>query len=267
MKRLRFALAGIFMKTIGQASDGIRLCFKHGLTSGKMLDYIYRNQPGGRWVVGKAIDRFFLNDPGWEAVRTRRRNLEALLAESIQDLRKRRQRVSLLDIASGPADYILSVMEKVKGDDVVAVCQDYDQRWVEEGKQSALRRHVENVRFQQGDAFDRRTLLNITPRPNLVVASGFYDWFTDDAKIQESIRLVFDTLDGGGYFVLSNQMAHPNLEFTEAVFVDFNHKPLRMTMRPKERLIQWLEQTGFRVETVRVDGAGCYCVIKAFKPV
>ena len=97
MNNLKFTLAKVFMKTIGQTNDGIRLCYKEGLTSGKMLDYIYRNQPNGRLLIGKSIDRAFLNDPGWEAVRSRRKNLEMLLVESIEKLRKEKRSVQFLE--------------------------------------------------------------------------------------------------------------------------------------------------------------------------
>lgn len=266
MNNLKFALARVFMKTIGQTSDGIRLCYKEGLTSGKMLDYIYRNQPAGRLIVGKALDQIFLNDSGWEAVRARRKNLEELMVESVRDLRQQKRSVFLVDIASGPADYILSVLEQVKGNDVQALCQDYDARWVEEGKKKAAERQIKNIRFQQGDAFNRAALWKITPRPNIVVSSGFYDWFTDDTKIIESMRIVFDMLEPGGYFVLSNQMAHPKLEFTQAVFTDFNHKPLQMTMRSKEKISQWLRDIGFNIDKILIDERGYYSVFKAFKP-
>lgn len=266
MNNLKFVLARFFMKTVGQTSDGIRLCYKEGLTSGKMLDYIYRNEPSGHLMIGKSIDRAFLNDPGWIAVRARRKNSEALLVESIENLRKEKRPIALIDIASGPADYIISVLEQVKGNDVQAFCQDYEARWVEEGKRKAQERHIKNIRFQQGDAFNREALLKITPRPNVVVSSGFYDWFTDDTKIIESMRIVFDMLESGGYFVLSNQMAHPKLEFTQAVFTDFNHKPLQMTMRSKEKVSQWLDKIGFHIDKVLVDGHGYYSVLKASKP-
>ena len=265
MNNLKFTLVKVFMKTIGQTSDGIRLCYKEGLTSGKMLDYIYRNQPSGRLIIGKSIDRSFLNDPGWEAVRSRRKNLEMLLVESIEKLRKEKRSVFLVDIASGPADYILSVLDKVQGHDIQAFCQDYEARWVEEGKRKAEDRHIKNIRFQQGDAFNRPALLKITPRPNVIVSSGFYDWFTDDAKIIESMRIVFDMLEPGGYFVLSNQMAHPKLDFTQAVFTDFNHKPLQMTMRSKEKVSQWLEEIGFHIDQVLADDHEYYSVLKASK--
>ena len=180
MAKLKYCLARMFMKTIGQTSDGIRLSHQEGLTSGKMLDYIYKNQPRGSFLIGKAIDRMFLNDPGWQAVRTRRQNLETLIVESIDNLRRERKPVVLLDIASGPADYILAVLERVAGHDVQALCQDFEARWVEEGKRKAEARHIKNVKFQQGDAFKRKALMEVQPRPNVIVSSGFYDWLTDD---------------------------------------------------------------------------------------
>jgi len=99
-----------------------------------------------------------------------------------------------------------------------------------------------------------------------MVSSGFYDWLTDDTKVIESMRIVFDVLEPGGYFVLSNQMAHPKLEFTQAVFTDFNHKPLQMTMRSKEKVSQWLIEIGFKIDKILADGHGYYSVFKASKP-
>ncbi|MCR4336950.1 MAG: class I SAM-dependent methyltransferase family protein [Candidatus Omnitrophica bacterium] len=266
MNNLKFLLAKIFMKTIGQTSDGIHLCYQEGLTSGKMLDYVYRNQASGCLILGKSIDKVFLSDPGWEAVRTRRENLETLLIQSITSLRKENKPISLVDIASGPAEYIFSVLQKVEGNDLKVLCQDYEARWVEEGKKKAEERNIKNIRFQQGDAFDREALLRIKPRPNIIVASGFYDWFTDDGKIIESIKIIFDMLEPGGYFVLSNQMAHPKLNFTQAVFTDFHHQPLQMTMRSKEKISHWLEEIGFSIDRVLVDDHGYYSVLKVSKP-
>lgn len=266
INQLKFALAKIFMRTIGQTSEGIRLCFELGLTSGKILDYIYRHEPQGRWLIGKAIDRAFLNHPGWEAVRIRRKHLEELLIEAIEHLSGQGKAISLIDIASGPASYILSVLERVGKKDLFARCQDLDERWLKEGRAEATRRNFTNVHFEKGDAFHRRTLLSLQPRPNIVVSSGFYDWINEDGKVKESIRIVFDLLEPGGYFIVTNQTAHPNLEFVEAVFQDFDHQPLRMTMRPQEKIRQWLTAVGFMIERTLSDSKGYFSVTKARKP-
>ncbi len=263
---VKYSAARFFMKTIGRLSDGIRLCYAEGLTSGKMVDYIYRNQPSGRFIIGKLIDRKFLSDPGWEAVRVRRKNLERLIAASIEALRRQNKPVSLLDIASGPGAYILSVLENTGEKDICARCRDFENRWVIEGAREAQKRNLRNVRFEQGDAFNREEILALAPRPTVAVASGFYDWFNDDAKVKESMRIIYDALDRGGYFVFSNQSAHPKLEFTEQVFTDFNKKPLRMTMRPKELMCSFLREIGFEIEEDLSDDHGYYTVIKARKP-
>ncbi len=265
LKKIKYAFYGLMLRTLGQTSDGIKLCFKEGLTSGKMLDYVYRNQPSGSWGIGKLLDRAFLNNAGWEAVRQRRQNLELLLGESIDDLRQRGSTISLLDVASGPGAYILSVLEKKNGTDLLARCRDYDDRWAQEGQAVAHQKKMMNVLFEQGDAFNRSEILALKPKPNLAVASGFYDWFTDDEKIKDSMRIIYDALETNGYFVVSNQASHPDLEFTEAVFLDLRKEPLRMTMRPKEKVNQWLTDMGFTVEKTLQDAQGYYSVTKARK--
>jgi len=83
--------------------------------------------------------------------------------------------------------------------------------------------------------------------------------------VKESIALAYEVLDDDGYIIVTNQTAHPNLEFVQKVFSDFNNKPLRMTMRTKETMNQWLEEAGFEVESTLSDPFGFYSVTKAHK--
>src|SRR3990172_6294399 len=112
-RRVRIAVSRALIGKVGHLSDAIRLVREYGMTAGKVTDYIYRNQPSGRGLVGKMIDRRFLAAPGCESVRVRRRHLEELLAQGIGDLRASGRAISLVDIASGPASYILFVMQQM----------------------------------------------------------------------------------------------------------------------------------------------------------
>lgn len=266
MNRFSLGLARLFMRTIGRTSEGIRLCFVYGLTSGKAVDYIYRNRPSGRWLIGPMIDRQFLAHPGWEAVRIRRRHLEQLLREAIEGVRRLGHPISLVDIASGPALYILSVLTQTGEQEVTARCRDLDERWLQEGTREAHRRGLTCVRFEHGDAFDRDSLLTLRPRPNIAVSSGFYDWFTDDADVQRSLAILYEMLEPGGRLVVTNQMSHPNLAFVSAVFIGFNKQPLRMTMRSAEHMRGMLATAGFTVERTLADAWGYYSVMTACKP-
>ncbi len=266
LQRLSWPLARLFLRTVGRASDGMRICFDEGLTSGTMLDYVYRNQPSGRWGIGPAIDRVFLESPGWQAVRDRRANLETLLAEAIEATRREGRAVSLLDVASGPASYVLAVLERVGGQDVTARCRDLNDQGLARGRAEAARRGLANVTFENGDALDRDAILALTPRPNVAVSSGFYDWITDDQVVRRSVAIVAEALETGGRFVVTNQAAHPNLPFVTAVFTDFNRQPLRMKMRPAATVEAWLGEAGFQVERTVSDAHGHYSVTLARKP-
>jgi len=51
-RKLKIAVLRLIVRTIGRTSDGIRIAFDEGFTSGVMLDYIYRNEPSGRLLIG-----------------------------------------------------------------------------------------------------------------------------------------------------------------------------------------------------------------------
>ena len=265
LKKIKYGFNRTLLKTIGRCSKGMRLCLSHGLTSGKTLDYIYENNPQGNFFIGKYIDRKFLGHPGWEGVRWRRKHLETLLSEAIGELKASGNAVSLVDIASGPGSYILSVFSEVGEENITACCKDIDERWLQEGRDKAQIKNLKNVRFEKGDAFDRNSLASINPKPNIIVSSGFYDWITDDDKVKESIDMVYQTLSDGGYMIVTNQTAHPDLEYVQEVFRDFNNNPLRMSMRSKETVQQWLDKAGFTVLATCQDPHGYYSVTKAKK--
>jgi SAM-dependent methyltransferase len=265
-RRLQWTLTRALLRTVGRSSEGIRLCLDHGLTAGTTLDYVYRNRPSGRGWLGRTIDRKFLESPGWQAVRDRRANLEVLLAEAVAAVRAMGRPVSLLDVASGPGAYVLAVLERVGAEGVVARCRDLDEAGLARGREDAARRGLTQVTFERGDALDRDGILRLTPRPNVAVASGFYDWITDDDVVRQSIAIVAEALEEGGWFVVTNQVAHPDLAFVSAVFTDFHHQPLRMKMRPAAQVESWLTAVGLTIEATRTDRHGYYSVSKARKP-
>ena len=266
LRRLQWNLMRLLLRTVGRSSDGIRLCLDHGLTAGTTLDYVYRNQPSGRGWLGRSFDRAYLESPGWQAVRERRANLEALLAEALLAVRAQGRPVSLLDVASGPGAYVLAVLERVGPEGIFARCRDLDPAGLAEGRAAAARRGFQQVCFEQGDALDRESIVRISPRPNVAVASGFYDWINEDDLVRRSIAIVSEALEPGGFFVVTNQVAHPDLAFVTAVFTDHHHQPLRMKMRQAAVIESWLTAAGLTIETTRSDRHGYYSVTRARKP-
>src|SRR5207237_1261401 len=80
---LRFAPARLFLPTIGRLRRGVALGWERGFDSGSTLDYVYENQAQGTTLLGRLIDRGYLDSIGWRGIRVRRAHLEKLLSETI----------------------------------------------------------------------------------------------------------------------------------------------------------------------------------------
>jgi len=239
--------------TVGRLSDGVRIAHRHGFTSGKMLDYVYRNEPSGRGPLGRFLDRAYLSHEGWRAVRIRFQHLEELLEAAIRRALEERGDVFILDVAAGHARYLQDVLLKFPQARIEAVCWDLAERWLEEGQQSATDRGLRNILYDHGDAMNARDYRRLPRRPDIVVASGFYDWMEEDAAIQESLRLIHGALAEGGCFLFTIQSGHVDLRMVNAVFHHFDGGPLRMTTRPAAVVHGWAGRIGFRIERVRSD--------------
>lgn len=260
LHKLKIAIMRCLIRTLGRTSDGIRISFDSGLVSGVMLDYIYRNQPSGRFLIGRLIDRVYLSHRGWEVVRIRKFNLQRFIREGIAIQRKLGRRPILMDIASGPSRYMLDILSEDGMDDVQAICRDLDQQALELGRRNAAERGIRSIRFEPGDALSASSLAEVEPRCNIAISSGFYDWIADDSIIQESISLLYNLLPNGGCFVFTNQSGHVDLEMVNSIFLGPHSRPLQMVVRPAEMVNSWTEKQGFKLLQTTSDKWGHYSV-------
>src|SRR5262249_13994302 len=88
LKNVYYASVRTLLKTVGNLSEAIRLGNRHGFDSGVMLDYVYKNQAGGRLLIGKLMDRIYLNAVGWRGIRLRKdlviQSLKSAVAEQLR---------------------------------------------------------------------------------------------------------------------------------------------------------------------------------------
>lgn len=89
------------MKTVGKLSQGIRLGWESGFDSGVTLDYVYKNTQQGFSIIGRAIDRGYLESIGWKGIRQRRTNLQKILRDTVHTLRAAGKPIHIVDIAAG----------------------------------------------------------------------------------------------------------------------------------------------------------------------
>ncbi|HEY7066129.1 MAG TPA: class I SAM-dependent methyltransferase family protein [Chloroflexota bacterium] len=257
---LRWRALALLLRTLGQASAGIRRGYRHGFDSGPMLDYVYENRAQGRWLYGRLADRVYLDSIGWRAIRARKALLQATLRRAIAANRATGQPTMLLDVAAGPGRYLQELAAELGAvGDLTIICRDLDGAGLAQGRAQAAARGLRNVLYEQGDACDPASLATVAPRPNLVVASGLYE-LLDAPLIQRSMVGVYALLPPGGQFVFTTQVRHPQLELIANVLPNRFGEPWVMECRSLAEVEGYARAAGFRGLVSELEPHGLFGV-------
>ncbi len=265
-KAISFALTRLFMRTAGRLSDGIRLGGDSGFDSGSSLDYIYRNQPSGRFPIGKLIDWFYLNSPGWRGIRGRKQLIEELIATAIRRTSHSGRPVRILDVAAGHGRYVLDAIRDSGITPDSVLLRDFDAGNVALGRKLAAAASFP-VDFEQGDAFNRASLAAISPKPTIAIVSGLFELFPLNDPLHECLAGLAGAIDpGGGYLIYTGQPWHPQLEFIARTLSSHRSgQPWIMRRRTQEELDQLVSAAGFRKVEQRIDPNGLFTVSLAVR--
>lgn len=260
LRALGYRVQRAAMQTVGRLSRGVRLGWQTGFDSGRTLDYVYKNQPQGELLVGRWIDRIYLDSVGWRGIRERRRNLEKLLQEAIRLLRAEGQPVRLVDIAAGPGRYILDTLSRLAADDLSALLCDNVEANLEAGRRLADEVGLRQVTFQPGNAIDEEWLAAVRPSPNLAVVSGLYELFPDNAPVRRSLRGLARAVSPGGYLVYTNQPCHPQLEMIARVLTNREGRTWILRRRTQAEMDDLVREAGFEKIAQEIDPWGVFTV-------
>jgi len=258
-KGISFGLTKLFLRTIGKLSDGIRLGCATGFDSGSSLEYVYRNRPSGITPAGKMIDFFYLNSPGWKGIRVRKQLIEELIGLAMKRVRD----VRIVDVAAGHGRYVLEAIERsgVTPDDVLL--RDFDPLNVERGRRLIAEKGL-RARFEQGDAFDRASLLALDPKPTVAIVSGLFELFPENDPVRETLAGLAGAVEPGGCLIYTGQPWHPQIEFIARTLS--SHRagaPWIMRRRTQEELDELVRLAGFRKVEQRIDPEGLFTVTLA----
>jgi SAM-dependent methyltransferase len=255
-----FALVRGGMKTGGRLSKGIDLGWRTGFDSGLTLDYIYENKPRGTTLLGRLIDRNYLNSPGWRGIRQRKINLETLLRGVIARAHAEALPIRIVDVAAGGGRYLLETMRALPEIPMTALLRDYKPENVEKARTLAAEFGLTNVKVELGNAFDRESLAAIRPRPTIAIVSGLFELFPENAGVLESLRGLTEALEPGGYLIYTNQPWHPQVEFIARVLRNREGKPWIMRRRTTAEMDELVRVAGFDKTEMEIDEWGMFSV-------
>lgn len=247
--------------TICQLSEGFKLGKRSGYDSGLTLDYVYANQPRGVSLLGRMIDKNYLNSIGWRGIRIRRQNLEAALRKTIDAIHASGHPVRLLDIASGPGRYILETLKATAHASPSAMLRDYKQENLDAARQLADSLGLNGtVQMLHGDAFDRESIAATSPAPTIAVVSGLYELFPENEPVLRSLAGVADAVAPGGYLIYTCQPWHPQVEFIARTLTNREGKPWIMRRRTQREMDDLVRSVGFEKVEQLIDPWGIFTV-------
>lgn len=251
----------------GMFSRGLKLGHETGFDSGSTLDYVYRYEADSPSVVGRLIDRNYLNSIGWRGIRQRKVHVEELIREAMRLLRAAGMPIHVMDVAAGHGRYVLEALDglQVKPDSILL--RDYSDLNVMQGADMIAAKNLKAIaHFEKGDAFDRASVAAVTPRPTLAIVSGLYELFADNDLVSRSLAGIAEAVPRGGYLVYTGQPWHPQLELiARALTSHRGGQAWVMRRRSQGEMDQLVERVGFRKVTQRIDDWGIFTVSLAVR--
>ena len=257
-EKIFYSIQKFSMRTFGFLSKGMSLGLKYGFDSGISLDYIYKNQANGKLLIGKFIDRFYLNQIGWAGVRERKKNLLALIEEKINNLGE--ENVKILDVAGGTGNYLFDIKEKYPK--VQILINEFKKSNIEVGEEVIKKNNWENISFVNYDCFDKETYKKINYTPNVVIISGVFELFEDNKMLENTISGVAEILDKNGVVIYTGQPWHPQLKQIALVLNSHkgNDKSWLMRRRSEKELDSLFENYNLKKEKMLIDNDGIFTV-------
>ena len=257
-EKIFYSIQKFSMRTFGFLSKGMSLGLKYGFDSGISLDYIYKNQADGKLLLGKFIDRFYLNQIGWAGIRERKKNLLTLIEEKINSLGE--ENVKILDVAGGTGNYLFDIKEKYPN--VQILINEFKKSNIEVGEEVIKKNNWENISFVNYDCFDKETYKKINYTPNIVIISGVFELFENNKMLENTISGVAEILDKNGAVIYTGQPWHPQLKQIALVLNSHkgHGKSWLMRRRSEKELDSLFENYNLKKEKMLIDNDGIFTV-------
>jgi SAM-dependent methyltransferase len=252
------------MRTSDLAREGIE-----NSGSYRFADHIYRNEPSGRFGVGRALDALLLRMRGARSMRNRFFHAQHEIAAAARALETRAstdplgavQPFRVLSVPCGIARDLAEVARMLEAElPQVYARSTFFGLDLDPAPLELSRRLVgasdEHFFFSQGDALDVRAFPS---ELDVIVSTGLGE-FLDDAMLVRLYTNCHDRLRHGGVFVTSGMQPDRVADYLMRQLAE-----LDTHYRRADELIRWLHTAGFHEISTRQDNVGLQTLVVARK--
>lgn len=255
-----FALQKLMLGTLGKLSNGMKIGLQHGFDSGASLDYVYRNQPGGRFLLGKSIDGAYLDAIGWRGIRQRKIHLQHALSELIRQ-HPADKTLRILDVATGGGRYVLETVKRFQNRAIEITLRDFEQHNLDQARCLAQSLQLDGqIDYQLRNAFNRESYPSTENAFDIVIVSGLYELFSNNAHVVMSLKGIQNQLKPSGHLIYTNQPWHPQLEMIAKTLNNHQGQAWQMRPRPQAEMDALVASAGYRKVGSQIGIAGIFTV-------
>lgn len=264
-KRLWYAAQKQALRVMGPLSEGMRIGLTHGFDSGASLDYVYRNKAHGRLLFGKHMDRAYLDAVGWRGIRLRKIHLQQSLEKLIASHPKSAP-LRILDVAAGSGRYVLETVKRFQQKQIEVCLRDFENGNLMQAKALAESMQLQaKVTYEVKDAFDDASYSADAGTFDIVIVSGLYELFSENAPVRRSLLGIARCLNVGGHLIYTAQPWHPQLETIARTLNNHRGKPWVMRPRPQPEMDGLVSSTGLQKVSTQIGLEGIFNVSVARK--
>ncbi len=251
---------------LGVLSAGMRIGMRSGFDSGESLDYVYKNQANGALLLGKFIDRGYLDAIGWRGIRLRNLHLQAALTQLITEAlpdpdANKGSTLRILDVAAGGGRYVLETAKRFQGENIAITLRDLDQKNLDQAaKLAAALQLSHTINYQCQDAFIAREGNQPDEKYDIAIVSGLYELFSENAPVAKSLALIAASLKPRGKLIYTGQPWHPQLLLIAETLTDHRGNAWQMRPRPQAELDGLLRAAGFEKLSTQIGLEGIFTV-------
>jgi 2-polyprenyl-3-methyl-5-hydroxy-6-metoxy-1,4-benzoquinol methylase len=247
------------MRTSDLAREGIE-----NSGSYRFADHVYRNEPSGRFLIGRALDAVLLRMRGARSMRNRFLHTQDEIVAAARAFASRNANSTVpfrvLSIPCGIARDLVLASNRVASDLPVIHARstffgvDLDPAPLELSRE--LARGNEHFFFTQGDALDAKSLPS---ELDVIVSTGLGE-FLDDDQLARFYTNCHERLRIGGVLVTSSMQADRVADYLMRQLAE-----LHTHYRRADELIRWLHTAGFHEVSTRQDKVGLQTLVVARK--